>query len=122
MTGGSLGLRSGSYGSLQQVHNNAAIALPINTTPPVSVRKNSKMLLPGYREKDRRLSWICKLASRKKVGMSLLVIISIAVVLSFLFSISKGLNFFALFVCLVIGSELRTKVSILHQFRVLEQL
>ncbi|ONK70092.1 uncharacterized protein A4U43_C05F30150 [Asparagus officinalis] len=94
MTGGSLGLRSGSYGSLQQVHNSlcSVSTLPITSTP-VSVRKNSKMLLPGSREKERRLSAIFKIASRKKVGMLLLLIItSIAVVLSFFFAVSRDVD------------------------------
>lgn len=92
MTGGSLGLRSGSYGSLQQLHNPVFFqALPINSTP-VSVRKNSKMLLPGAREKERRLSSVCKLASSRKVGMLLLLIISIAVLLSFFYAVTKDVD------------------------------
>ncbi|XP_039116547.1 uncharacterized protein LOC120251962 [Dioscorea cayenensis subsp. rotundata] len=90
MTGGSLGLRSGSYGSLQaQINGSSAVVavspLPTHSTPPPppSARKPSKMLLPGSRDKERCLAWICKLAGRRRVGMLLLLIASAAVLLSF---------------------------------------
>ncbi|KAK4271562.1 hypothetical protein QN277_020239 [Acacia crassicarpa] len=68
MTGGSLGIRSGSYGSLdKQLQNGLS---PIQT-----VRKPSKML----KDKDRLFPWICKFAGRKKVGMLFLCSISAAV-------------------------------------------
>ncbi|XP_054804021.1 probable hexosyltransferase MUCI70 [Prosopis cineraria] len=68
MTGGSLGIRSGSYGSLdKQLQNGLS---PIQTA-----RKPSKML----KEKDRLFPWICKFAGRKKVGMLFLCSISAAV-------------------------------------------
>ncbi|KAI3466677.1 hypothetical protein Pfo_023340 [Paulownia fortunei] len=74
MTTGSLGLRSsGSYGSLQQIQN-GSLWLPIQTTPPIS-RKPSKML----KEKERFFHWIFKFAPRKKVGMLLLCLVSLAV-------------------------------------------
>lgn len=96
MTGGSLGLRSGSYGSLQaQINGSSAVVavspLPTHSTPPPppSARKPSKMLLPGSRDKERCLAWICKLAGRRRVGMLLLLIASAAVLLSFSI-VSKG--------------------------------
>lgn len=78
MTGGSLGIRSGSYGSLQQqqqllLQNGG---LPIQTTPPPPLpRKPSKM----PKEKERLFHWIVKFAGRKKVGMLFLCLISAAV-------------------------------------------
>ncbi|KAL0310643.1 UNVERIFIED_CONTAM: hypothetical protein Sangu_2359000 [Sesamum angustifolium] len=74
MTTGSLGLRSsGSYGSLQQVQN-SSLSFSIQTSPPLS-RKASKML----KEKDRLFFWIFRFAPRKKVGMLLLCLVSLAV-------------------------------------------
>ncbi|PIN19328.1 hypothetical protein CDL12_07988 [Handroanthus impetiginosus] len=74
MTTGSLCLRpSGSYGSLQQIQN-CSLSLPIQTTPPVS-RKPYKML----KEKEKLVHWIFKVAPRKKVGMLLLCLVSLAV-------------------------------------------
>ncbi|KAL6562125.1 hypothetical protein OROGR_003132 [Orobanche gracilis] len=85
--GGSLGLRSsGSYGSLQQQHQqqiqNSSPSLPIQTTPP---RKPLKML----KEKDKLFHWICKFAPRKKVGMLLLCLVSSAV-FSWVLYVGKG--------------------------------
>ncbi|WOL17073.1 hypothetical protein Cni_G25862 [Canna indica] len=86
MTGGSLGLRSGSYGSLQpQLQNGAVLS---NQSPPLSVRKPSKMSLSGSREKERILPRIFKFAGRRKVGMLLLLVASVAV-LSFISVVSK---------------------------------
>ncbi|OAY78678.1 hypothetical protein ACMD2_02187 [Ananas comosus] len=94
MSGGSVGLRSASYGSLQQMaHNNSngsAAELPIpSPSPPLAARsKPSKTLLSGSREKERFLQWICKIVCRRKVGMLLLLAVSAAVLCS-LFSILK---------------------------------
>ncbi|KAL3851319.1 hypothetical protein ACJIZ3_013201 [Penstemon smallii] len=87
MTTGSLGLRSsGSYGSLQQYQfQNGLLSLPIQTTPPVPLRKTSKML----KEKDSLFHWICKFAPRKKVGMLLLCLVSAAVFIWVLY-VGKG--------------------------------
>ncbi|KAM1235525.1 hypothetical protein ACFX13_005058 [Malus domestica] len=84
MTGGSLGIRSGSYGSLdKQLHNNIN---SINGVLPIqSARKPSKML----KEKERLFHWICKFAGRKKVGMLLLCLISAAVFVWVLY-VGKG--------------------------------
>ena len=91
MTGGSLGLRTGSYGSLQQ-HLQNSVVLPIQTTPtpPNIGRKPSKMLLSGAREKERFLHWLCKVAIRRRVVMPLLVLVSIAVFITLMSAISKG--------------------------------
>ncbi|XP_047324373.1 probable hexosyltransferase MUCI70 [Impatiens glandulifera] len=86
MTSVSLGLRSsGSYGSLQQPIQNGL--LPIQTTPPFSTRKTSKML----KEKDSFFQWICKYVGRKKVGMLLLCAVSAAVFIWVLY-VGKGEN------------------------------
>ncbi|KAI4299386.1 hypothetical protein L6164_032852 [Bauhinia variegata] len=78
MTGGSLGIRSQSYGSLdKQLQNGVS---PIQTS-----RKPSKML----KEKERLFHWICKFAGRKKVGMLFLCVISAAVFVWVLY-VGKG--------------------------------
>lgn len=83
MTG--LGIRSGSYGSLDKQHlQNGGGLLPIQQTPPRS--KPSKM----FKEKEGLVHWICKFAGRKKVGMLLLCVISAAVFIWVLY-VGKGL-------------------------------
>ncbi|PRQ28950.1 hypothetical protein RchiOBHm_Chr5g0008541 [Rosa chinensis] len=76
MTTGSLGIRSGSYGSLDKQAQNNSISIINNGVLPIqSARKPSKML----KEKERLFHSICKFAGRKKVGMLLLCVISAAV-------------------------------------------
>ncbi|XP_065619897.1 probable hexosyltransferase MUCI70 isoform X2 [Quercus suber] len=101
-----LGIRSGSYGSLDKqlqqsninINNNNnynsngnsnsnnnynnynGVFLPIQTA-----RKPSKML----KEKERLFHWICKFAGRKKVGMLLLCVVSAAVFVWVLY-VGKG--------------------------------
>nr|XP_018680121.1 PREDICTED: uncharacterized protein LOC103981108 isoform X2 [Musa acuminata subsp. malaccensis] len=87
MTGGSLGLRSGSYGSLQPQLQNGVAVFPTQL-PPILVRKTSRMSLSGSREKERILPRIFKFAGRRKVGMLLLLVAS-AAVLSFISVVSK---------------------------------
>ncbi|CAM8893644.1 unnamed protein product [Rhodiola kirilowii] len=72
MNGGSLGLRSSSYGSLQQPFSNIALPNQTTITPP---RKPVKML----KEKEKLYHWFLKFAGRKKVGMMFLCIASAAV-------------------------------------------
>ncbi|PKA65356.1 hypothetical protein AXF42_Ash005689 [Apostasia shenzhenica] len=89
MTGGSLGLRTGSYGSLQQQQLHNGTALPIQPSQ-ASARKPAKMLPPGPRDKERViLPWICKLCGRRKVGMLLLFVASVAVIFSFVSVLNK---------------------------------
>ena len=102
-----LGIRSGSYGSLDKqlqqnninINNNnnynsngnsnsnnnynnyTGVLLPIQTA-----RKPSKML----KEKETLFHWICKFAGHKKVGMLLLCVISAAVFVWVLY-VGKGL-------------------------------
>lgn len=84
-----LGLRSASYGSLQQqLQNNllpnqsASLSPP---PPPPFPRKAAKMM----KEKERLFHWICKFAGRKKVGMLFLCLVS-AVVFIWVLYIGKG--------------------------------
>ncbi|KAI3857980.1 hypothetical protein MKW92_008283 [Papaver armeniacum] len=90
MTGGSLGQRTSSYGSLQQQQQlqNSVALLPIQTTPVP--RKQGKMLLSGSREKERFLPRICKFAGRRRVGMLLLVVVSVVVFMSVLSAVNKA--------------------------------
>ncbi|RRT64133.1 hypothetical protein BHE74_00032325 [Ensete ventricosum] len=88
MTGASLGLRSGSYGSVQQ-HSGAVLS---TQSPPYLLRKPSKISLSGPRERERILPRICNFAGRRKVRMLLLLVAS-AAVLSFITVVSKGLAY-----------------------------
>lgn len=81
--GGSLGIRSGSYGSLDKQLQNGGSLLPVQQTSART--KPSKM----FKEKEGLLYWICKFAGRKKVGMLLLCVISAAVFLWVLY-VGKG--------------------------------
>lgn len=93
MTGGSLGIRSGSYGSLDKQLQNSVL-LPIQV--PLATRsKPSKVL----KEKETLVHWICKLAGRKKVGMLLLSVISAAVFVWVVY-VGKGWFLFSPFVSL----------------------
>lgn len=75
-----IGIRSGSYGSLDKQLQNGA-------SPIQSNRKPSKML--KEKEKERLFLWICKFAGRKKVGMLFLCLISAAVFVWVLY-VGKG--------------------------------
>ncbi|RDY02390.1 hypothetical protein CR513_14150, partial [Mucuna pruriens] len=79
MSGGSLGIRSGSYGSLEKQLQNNGVS-PIQTA-----RKPLKTL----KDKDRFFHWIFKFAGRKKVGMLFLFTISAAVFVWVLY-VGKG--------------------------------
>ncbi|KAK9269504.1 hypothetical protein L1049_001279 [Liquidambar formosana] len=65
MTGGSLGLRTGSYGSLQQQVPNGLL----QTQTSFIVRKPSKMVLSGSRERERFIHTIRRYLARGRVGM-----------------------------------------------------
>jgi len=102
MSGGSLGIRSGSYGSLEKQQQ----LLQHNGVSPIqSARKPSKML----KDKDRFFHWIFKFAGRKKVGMLFLFAISAAVFIWVLY-LGKGsplslLPFISNFLVLVINNN-----------------
>ncbi|KAK9150129.1 hypothetical protein Syun_008438 [Stephania yunnanensis] len=96
--GGSLGQRTGSYGSLLQQQLESSFVFPIHTTattttttttPPLLRKPYSKMVAAGAREKERLLSRICKLLCRRRVGMLLLVSVSVVVFMSVLSAVSK---------------------------------
>ncbi|KAJ8761692.1 hypothetical protein K2173_004468 [Erythroxylum novogranatense] len=89
MTGGSMGIRSASYGSLDkplqqqlQQQNGGGVFFPIQTTTRT---KPAKM----FKEKERVFHWICKFAGRKKVGMLLLCVVS-AFVFVWVLYVGKG--------------------------------
>ncbi|GKA97916.1 Rho GTPase-activating protein like protein [Tanacetum coccineum] len=88
MTSGSLGLRSSSYGSLQQQfqNNGGQQKVNIQSTPPMAVssRKPSKMFV-----KENLFIWMFKFVHRKKVGMMFLCLVSIAAMLWVLY-VGKG--------------------------------
>ncbi|KAL5572958.1 hypothetical protein UlMin_022555 [Ulmus minor] len=74
MTGGSLGFRTGSYGTLQQQNGFT------NTQPiPVLLRKPSKLLLSSGREKEKVRSFGCRFFCRRKVAMLLLVLLALLI-------------------------------------------
>ncbi|KAK1378742.1 Strawberry notch protein [Heracleum sosnowskyi] len=74
---GSLGLRSGSYGSLQLQSNQSSVV----------VRKPQKM----FKDKERFVLWFFKVAPRRKVGMLLLCAIS-ALVFGWVVYFGKGID------------------------------
>ncbi|CAN0910718.1 Probable hexosyltransferase MUCI70 [Linum grandiflorum] len=93
--GGSLGIRSGSYGSLEKPQQQQQLQqqngtnggsggnlLPIQSAIRI---KPAKM----FKDKERLFHWIFKFAGRKKVGMLLLGIISAAVFIWVLY-VGKG--------------------------------
>ncbi|CAI0468693.1 unnamed protein product [Linum tenue] len=89
MNGGSLGIRSGSYGSLdkpqqlqQQQNGGSHHLLPIQSTIRT---KPAKM----FKEKDRCFPWLFKFGSQRKVGMLMLCVISAAVFIWVLY-LGKG--------------------------------
>ncbi|PKI37631.1 hypothetical protein CRG98_041924 [Punica granatum] len=88
MSGASLGLRTGSYGSLQQLHlhlQNGALH-----NQPGMVRKPSKMALSSSREKERCLSLLCRYLGRRKVAMLLLVVLALLVFVFGSFTVNKA--------------------------------
>lgn len=86
MTGVSFGLRTGSYGSLQQLSNGALQ----NHAAPVLLRKPSKLGLSGSREKEKFLPFVCRYLGRKRVAMMLLVALSLLVFVFGSFTVNKG--------------------------------
>uniref|UniRef100_A0A7C9EV00 TOD1/MUCI70 glycosyltransferase-like domain-containing protein n=1 Tax=Opuntia streptacantha TaxID=393608 RepID=A0A7C9EV00_OPUST len=72
MTLKSLGLRTGSYGSLQPQQSNDVFQ---NHASPLFSRKPSKLVLSGHREKEKEkcISFMCRYLCRRKVGMVILV-------------------------------------------------
>ncbi|XP_011027825.1 PREDICTED: uncharacterized protein LOC105128029 isoform X1 [Populus euphratica] len=91
MTGGSLGIRSGSYGSLdkqlqlQQQNGNGGLSGVPFSMQTTGRTKPAKM----FKEKESLFHWIVKFAGRKKVGMLFLCVISAAVFVWVLY-VGKG--------------------------------
>ena len=86
MTGGSLGLRPGSYGSLQQLQ----IGVPHIHAAPILFRKSSKNFLSNAREKDRFCLIICRYLGKGKVAMLLMVFLALLVFINGSFTVNKG--------------------------------
>lgn len=103
MTGGSLGLRTGSYGSLQQQPQNGISH--IHTTPIV-MRKPPKLLLPSSRDKEKLWSTFWRCFGRKKVAMLVLVALAVLVIVIGSFGVSKGLFSFPFFSILIFVLQL----------------
>ncbi|KAF8024130.1 hypothetical protein BT93_F1357 [Corymbia citriodora subsp. variegata] len=88
MTGVSFGLRTGSYGSLQQLSNGALQ----NHGAPVLLRKPSKLALSGFREKEKLLPFVCRFLGRKRVAMMLLVALALIVFVFGSFTVNKEVS------------------------------
>ncbi|KAL7186302.1 hypothetical protein ACSBR2_028111 [Camellia fascicularis] len=84
MTGGSLGLRTASYGSMQQPQNDV-FQIPNS----FNVRKPSKMPLSGLREKERFLPFICRYLGRRNIGMLILVALALLAFLIGFITVNK---------------------------------
>ncbi|CAJ1957195.1 unnamed protein product [Sphenostylis stenocarpa] len=82
MSGVSLGVRTGSYGTLQNS----------NVFVPMLVRRPSKTLLYNPREKERGFFSICRLLGRGKVGMLLIFALGLCVFVFGCFTVYKGGN------------------------------
>ncbi|KAL6205735.1 hypothetical protein ACLB2K_022988 [Fragaria x ananassa] len=91
MTGGSLGLRTGSYGSLQLQQAQNGFPPNLQPSPLPITRKPSKLLLAS-REKERVLPCIWRVLGRKKVIMLLLVVLGLLVFVSNSFNVNKGMG------------------------------
>ncbi|KAE9597172.1 hypothetical protein Lalb_Chr16g0383791 [Lupinus albus] len=85
--GGSLGIRSGSYGSLDKQQLQVQTATLAATSAIASARRASKMI--KEKEKERFFLWIYKFVGRKRVGMVFLCLVSAAVFFWVLF-MAKG--------------------------------
>ncbi|KAK8638275.1 hypothetical protein V6N13_136711 [Hibiscus sabdariffa] len=91
MNGGSLGLRTGSNGSLQSIKTGNGRLLHSKSFG--SARKNSIMMLSGSREKERSLPSVrYRCLGRRKVSMLLLVALALLVFVLGSFVVSKVSN------------------------------
>ncbi|KAL9259605.1 putative hexosyltransferase MUCI70 [Drosera capensis] len=98
MTGGSLGLRTSSYGSLllqQQIQQQQSPVSLLSNQSSAAAAVGSRALLisrrPGkmMKDKERLVPWIFKVAGRTKVGMLFLCLVSAAVFVRVLY-VGKG--------------------------------
>lgn len=90
MTGGSLGLRTGSYTSLQQHLQNGALQ---SSATSLLVHKPSKSILSSSRERERVIPLFCRYFGRRRVAMLLLFILALLVFVFGSFAVSRGLLF-----------------------------
>lgn len=88
MTGGSLGLRTGSYGSLLQQQSTNGLVRAKNF---IVVRKPAKMSLSGSREKEKLFPYILRHLVRRNVVMVILLITAFAFCMTGFFKVNKGL-------------------------------
>lgn len=86
MTGGSLGLRTGSYGSLQQ-QQMPNVGLQAQNF--IVVRKPPRMSLSGSREKERFLPFIFRHLARRNIAMLILVITAFAFCMTGFFTVNR---------------------------------
>lgn len=77
-----MGLRTGSYGSLQQQIQNGFLQT-------AQARKPPKMLLSSSREKEKVLPFICRYMGRRRVAMLLLVVLALLVFVLGSFTVNK---------------------------------
>lgn len=87
MTGGSLGVRTGSYGSLPQAQNGM-----LHSQHAFVLRKPPKMSLSGSREKERFLPYIGRFVLRRQVGMVILLTFALLVFTAGFVTVNKGLH------------------------------
>lgn len=88
MTGGSLGLRTGSYASLHQHLQNGALQ---NSPTSLLVYKSSKANLSSSRERERVIPLFCRYFGRRRVAMLLLFILALLVFVFGSFAVNRGL-------------------------------
>ncbi|KAG5234969.1 F3H9.11 protein [Salix suchowensis] len=91
MTGGSLGIRSGSYGSLdKQLQQQQQHGYGVLSSTPFPMQTNGRTKPAKMcKEKENLFHWVFKFAGRKKVGMMFICVIS-AVVFVWVLYVGKG--------------------------------
>ncbi|OIV92407.1 hypothetical protein TanjilG_23007 [Lupinus angustifolius] len=93
MTGVSLGLRTGSNGSLQQLQNGNVLQQQPMALSPRLVRRPSKTLLYNPREKERVCPFIiCRHIGRGSVAMLLMIALGFSAFVFGCFTLYKGAN------------------------------
>ena len=97
MTGGSLGIRSGSYGSLdKQLQQQQQNGYGVLSSTPFPMQTNGRTKPAKMcKEKENLFHWVFKFAGRKKVGMMFICVIS-AVVFFWVLYVGKGMFNFSI--------------------------
>lgn len=103
MSGGSLGIRTGSYGTLAQNGGSSHQILS-------PFRKPSRASVSGSREKERYLLSIYKCLGRRKVGMLILVVFALLAFITGFFSTTRGLLCYYLFLLTVLFLSSQNKI------------